>query len=258
MTYLFGTSVTAQSRLDILARTFEPPTRLFLSDFIPRGANLAIDLGCGPGHTTRLIAETLPFKKVVGLDKSPTFIEAASKSSHTRISFQQHDVTSIPFHLPPADLIFCRFLVTHLHSPDRVLSGWASQLSRHGAVLLEEVHWIHTQNPLLESYLSALDRVMDATGVALYAGARLPDLVRSASLKIAADKTRHLAVSNRDAAAMFSMNIRSWGTTHQAISMYGSAFLRSLHQDLEEMASNSPDTLSEIEWGMRQIVLGPA
>ncbi len=258
MSYLFGDSVTAQSRLDLLARTFEPPTREFLSTFNPKGTDLAIDLGCGPGHTTRLIAETLPFKRVVGLDKSPNFIEAASQSRSTDVSFQQHDVTLVPFPLPPADLIFCRFLVTHLPTPDQALARWASQLSNHGAILLEEVHWINPRNSVLESYLSTLDRVMDATGVGLYTGARLPDLIKSTPLKITADNTCHLAVSNRDAAAMFSMNIRSWGMSHPALSLYGSHFLRSLHHDLEVMAADSPDDLSEIEWGMRQMVLEPA
>ena len=99
---------------------------------------------------------------------------------------------------------------------------------------------------------------MDATGVALYTGARLPDLIRGTPLKVTADNTRHLDVSNRDAAAMFSMNIRSWGTSHPALSLYGSPYLRSLHNDLEEMMTDSPDNVSEIEWGMRQMVLEPA
>ena len=258
MSYLFGDSATAHSRLDILARTFEPPTREFLSTFNSKGTDLAVDLGCGPGHTTRLIAESLPFKRVVGLDKSPNFIDAASGVGSDQVSYLQHDVSVTPFPVSPADLIFCRFLVTHLPTPDQALAKWASQLSPSGALLLEEVHWIHTQNPVLESYLSALDRVMDATGVALYAGARLPELIDSTPLKITADTTCRHPVTNRDAAAMFSMNLRSWGTSHPAISLYGSAFLRSLHDDLQEMTADSPDTLSEIEWGMRQVVLEPA
>ena len=56
---------------------------------------------------------------------------------------------------------------------------------------------------------------------------------------------------------MFSMNIRSWGMSHPALSLYGSDFLRSLRNDLEEMMTDSPDALSEIEWGMRQMVLEP-
>ena len=255
MTYLFGDSPTAQSRLHILARTFEPPTREFLSTFNPKGTHLAVDLGCGPGHTTRLIAESLPFERVVGLDKSSDFVDAASRSAPARVTFLQHDVASVPFPASPADLIFCRFLVTHLPSPDQAIAGWASQLSPGGALLLEEVHWIDTGNPALETYLSALDRVMNAMGVDLYAGAGLSELVDSAPVKIIADTTRRHAVTNRDAAAMFSMNIRTWGMSHPALSLYGSAFLRSLHNDLEEITAGSPEALSEIEWGMRQIVL---
>ena len=150
MSYLFGDSARAQRRLDILARTFDAPTREFLANFEPSSTDLALDLGCGPGHTTRLIADLLPFDKIVGLDKSSQFVSFALRSSPSRVSFINHDVTVVPFPIPSADLIFCRFLLPHLPNPIRALVGWVSQLSTEGALLVEEVDWIHTDNPVLE------------------------------------------------------------------------------------------------------------
>ena len=258
MSYLFGDSATAQRRLDILARTFQGPTREFLANFEPSGTDLALDLGCGPGHTTRLIADLLPFDKIVGLDKSSQFVSSASLSSPSRVSFINHDVTVVPFPIPSADLIFCRFLLPHLPNPMQALVSWASQLSNEGALLVEEVDWIHTDNPVLDSYLTTLARVLDAQGTALCAGAQLTNLLDDAPLKIASDGICPLPVSNRDAAAMFSMNIRAWGVTHPAISLYSTSFLQSLHNDLERMAEDAAGEDSDIEWGMRQIVLEPA
>ena len=258
MSYLFGDSAAAQSRLDILARTFQDPTREFLANFEPLRTDLALDLGCGPGHTTRLIADLLPFDKIVGLDKSSHFVSSASRSSPSRVSFINHDVTVVPFPIPSADLIFCRFLLPHLSNPAQALNNWASQLSTEGSLLLEEVDWIHTDNPVLDSYLTTLARVLDAQGTALCAGAQLTNLLDGAPLKIASDGICSLPVSNSDAAAMFSMNIRAWGVTHPAISLYRTSFLQSLHNDLERMAEDAPGEDTDIEWGMRQMVLEPA
>ena len=123
---------------------------------------------------------------------------------------------------------------------------------------MEEVDWIHTENPVLDSYLTTLARVLDAQGTALCAGAQLTNLPDEAPLRIASDSISRLPVSNCDAAAMFSMNIRAWGATHPAISLYSTSFLKSLHNDLERMAQDSPVEDSDIEWGMRQMVLEPA
>jgi trans-aconitate 2-methyltransferase len=71
---------------------------------------LAVDLGCGPGWTTGLMAKTLKFERVVGYDTSENFI-AQARSKIRWAAFDVHDVTSVPFPCGLADLIFCRFLL---------------------------------------------------------------------------------------------------------------------------------------------------
>src|ERR1700754_1705417 len=57
--YSFGDSPTAADRLAVMARVFEPEMRVFLAKWSHLSPELAIDLGCGPGYTTRLLAEIL-------------------------------------------------------------------------------------------------------------------------------------------------------------------------------------------------------
>ena len=57
--YAFGDSALAARRLGLLADLFEPASRPFLARFADRRLELAVDLGCGTGHTTRLLASVL-------------------------------------------------------------------------------------------------------------------------------------------------------------------------------------------------------
>ena len=55
------------------------PVRDLLSGVETTGVKTAIDLGCGPGNSTEVLAERFPGAAVRGLDSSPDMIEAARK-----------------------------------------------------------------------------------------------------------------------------------------------------------------------------------
>lgn len=74
MSYTFGDNEEASRRLRRLADLYEPETRALLElafdgceACTPR---LAVDLGCGPGWSTQLLAAVLKPQRTVGLDSS--------------------------------------------------------------------------------------------------------------------------------------------------------------------------------------------
>jgi trans-aconitate 2-methyltransferase len=70
--YAFGDSAPAARRLGLLADVFEPPSRAFLAEFTRVAGDqvdLAVDLGCGPGHSTRLVASVVGARRTLGLDR---------------------------------------------------------------------------------------------------------------------------------------------------------------------------------------------
>ena len=75
--YAFRDSDASAARLELVAELFEPTTRSFLDELGRRGVALALDLGCGPGHTTRLIAQELAPRRLVGIDASRRLLELA-------------------------------------------------------------------------------------------------------------------------------------------------------------------------------------
>ena len=120
--YQFTDTELAAQRLDYLARVYEPCTRKFLSDAIKHPPDLVIDLGYGPGHTTVLLSECSNAQCTVGLDNSDRFVELAEVSRTDRVSFAHHDVTAVPFPVSPAQLIFCRYLLSHLPDVEKTIS----------------------------------------------------------------------------------------------------------------------------------------
>ena len=67
-----------------------------------RGVQRALDVGCGPGQFTILIAEALPDTEVWGIDLAPTMIElarrhASESSAAGRLHFEVADAEKLPF-----------------------------------------------------------------------------------------------------------------------------------------------------------------
>src|SRR5687768_9842363 len=70
------------------------------------GAERVLDVGCGDGYVTRLIAARVPAGSVLGVDPSPRMIEAARTADDrlTNVSFKVGDVTTMTFG-PDFDLV---------------------------------------------------------------------------------------------------------------------------------------------------------
>jgi hypothetical protein len=93
--YAFGDNEVARRRLALLAEVFNPSSRSLLAEHAPRRARLALDLGCRPGATTRLVAEATRAERTVGLDCPPSFLAAAraERAGETARHTRRHAVS---------------------------------------------------------------------------------------------------------------------------------------------------------------------
>jgi trans-aconitate 2-methyltransferase len=250
VSYTFGDSGRAAERLALVARVFEPASRAFLSEAALPSVPLALDLGCGPGYTTERIASALAPVRCVGLDASPAYVETARRRAPRGCEFMCHDVLALPYPTGPADLIYARFLVTHLADPAAALAGFASQLAPGGRLLLDEVEWIRSDGAAFARYLELVEAVLASQAQCLFVGPRLASLVEHG--RVRTSRVRELAVDPRDAAGMFSLN---WETLreHAAVAARTTASQRdALAEELAALrdgAAHAPP----ITWGMRQV-----
>lgn len=152
--YTFGDTALAAERLALVAQVFASSSRRLMEESTPRHANVVLDLGCGPGHTTRLLAEACAPQRLVGVDASEAYVSLARRlTTGSGVEFAVHTVTDLPLPGSPADAIFARFLLSHLPNPLQVVEGWGGQLHPAGVVVLGEVELIDASPGPLRAYI---------------------------------------------------------------------------------------------------------
>lgn len=218
------------------------------------GLRMAADLGCGPGYSTHLLADTLAPGHTVGLDNSESFLALARPTATASVSFHLHDITSVPFPSGPYDLLFSRFELTHLQCPEAVVDVWGSQLSPHGRLLIEEVEYVGTAHSVFTKYLDIQQAMLTEQGNSLYIGPVLDGVPDSDSLQRRSSRVQAVPIPAARAAEMFHMNLGVWRHNEFVRRTYDPADLYELDRGLAAIASGHGE-VSPVEWGLRRIVM---
>ena len=101
------------------------------------GHERILDIGCGDGKVTKLIAERVPHGSVIGIDRSREMIDLAQKQFEgVSLSFKQMDALSIQFS-HTFDLIFSNAALHWVKDHQKILIGIFLHLKTGGRVLLQ-------------------------------------------------------------------------------------------------------------------------
>jgi ubiquinone/menaquinone biosynthesis C-methylase UbiE len=252
-TYLFGDTDLAARRLRLVAEAYSEATRAFVGDWGLQPAGGTVDLGCGPGYSTRLLADVLHSAHTVGLDNSEHFIALARQEPVPHVAFHCHDVEHVPFPVPPADVLFCRLLLTHLPQPQATLGRWATQLQVHGRLLIQEVEWIHTNSATFTTYLEMQQATLAQQAHCLYIGPTLHSMPPPDLTQRLCSEVQRVPVASAHVATMFWLNFQTWQHHPNVQTQYPAALLARLEDDLRQLAE-TPRSDVEIVWGFRQLV----
>jgi SAM-dependent methyltransferase len=149
-----------------------------------------LDLGCGGGDVTRELAQIASDGVIVGADVDATTVELARAETAAagidNVEFRVDDALQPPADGRRFDLVYARFLFTHLADPAKALESITARVDGGGVLVVEDIDCSRT---LL---LPALARVRTpcrvvqrdrrARGCDPDIGPRLPGLLRDAGL----------------------------------------------------------------------------
>jgi trans-aconitate 2-methyltransferase len=207
--YAFGDTATAAERLGLVARVFEPATRSFLARVGPRTGRV-LDVGCGPGHTSRLLAGAFPDASVIGLDQSTAFLAEARRTAATRTSFEQADVTVAPLPHAPAETIFARLILSHLRERPAALRAWFESLAPGGLLLVEDPESIETTDEVFRTYLRIAGGLIADRGGDLYVGRELGAMAAALGGRVRHDDVETVTPTTGEVATIFGLNLSVW------------------------------------------------
>ena len=249
--YQFGNTVAAGDRLQLLADVFQDSTTSFLQRIVTSPPTLALDLGSGPGLSTALLQKVTGAHSAIGLESSMDFVAAARARFGVPLAFVQHDVTNNPFPTPKADLIYCRFLLTHLQNPHDVVAVWTAPLHRLGLLLMEEVEFIATEDSRFNRYLVFVEELLASQRQRLFVGSELK-ICQPAGTELVSSHLCAVPVPRRDAATLALMNLAHLRRTEWAQAHYEETWFDDLARELDvfRRAIGEP-----VVWGLRQHAL---
>lgn len=183
--YVIRGGVEGRERLRVLARVMQPTT-LALLDRVGIGAGMScLDVGCGGGDVTHLLARAVGADgRVLGIDLDRTKLELARGEAAAarlgQVAFQVADAAMWAT-LTGYDVVYARFVLTHVPDPRALLRQMRAAVRPGGMIVLEDVdfrgHFCHPESAAFGRYVELYTRAVQQRGGDANIGPQLPELL---------------------------------------------------------------------------------
>jgi SAM-dependent methyltransferase len=181
--YVIRGGIPGRERLRILARVMAPTTNSLLDRLGDLAGARCLDAGCGGGDVTRELARRAgPNGHAAGIDLDETKL-ALCREEHAalgNIEFRgarigEDDIGG------PYDVVYSRFLLTHLPDPSSAVRQFHSVLPAGGRIALEDIDFsayvAHPFSAAHRRYAELYSKVVRLRGADPDIGPRLPSLL---------------------------------------------------------------------------------
>lgn len=141
--YIIRGGVEGRERLRILSRVMHQSTSALLDQLGIAGELVCLDVGCGGGDVTQELARRVaPKGMAIGADIDATKIEIARREAAelgiNNIEFRLLDIREQQ-PAPRFDLVYARFLLTHLPNPVDAVDAIYAALKPGGLAVIEDI-----------------------------------------------------------------------------------------------------------------------
>jgi len=188
--YMISGGVEGRERLRVVSRVMRPTTLALFERVGVRPGLACLDVGCGGGDVTRDLARLVAQGgRVVGTDIDETKLALA------RGETGEQRLDNVEFHLadinrqdgePLFDLVYARFLLTHMTNPSSTLHKMRSFIRAGGLLVVEDIdisgHFCHPDSPALRRYVELYTQTALKRGCDPNVGLKLPRLLTEAGL----------------------------------------------------------------------------
>jgi len=188
--YVIATGKKGRDRLRVLTRVFAETTTRLLDGVDIQHGMACLDVGCGGGDIACDLARRVgPDGSVVGIDLDAVSLDIAREEAAAQdlgnIEYRVLDV----FDLADSacfDVVYARFLLSHLPDPAGALARMVGALRRGGVLAVEDVEFTalfcFPECPAFDDYVRLYGATARAKGDDPNIGPRLPSLLREAGL----------------------------------------------------------------------------
>jgi SAM-dependent methyltransferase len=189
--YVIRGGMQGRERLRILGRVMHPTTAALFDRVGVQGELACLDVGCGGGDVTLALARRVaPSGRVLGLDIDQAKLDLATAEAEeqglTNVEFRHSDVRD-GVHESEFDVVYSRFLLTHLSDPEEVVRAFYRAVGSGGLVVVEDIdfsgYFTHPECPAFRRFLELYCATVTRRGGDPNMGQRLPGLLRRAGLE---------------------------------------------------------------------------
>lgn len=177
-----------KERLNLLARVMLPTTSQLLKIVGLRQGMQSLDVGCGGGHVSLLMASMVGAAgRVVGTDTDREILALARRDAEFaklgNVEFREVDACEGEWH-EEYDLVYARFLLSHLSEPEKCLEAMVKACRPKGTVVIEDTDFsgsfCYPTCAAYEKYTELYQNVIYRRGGDSNIGPKLPGMLRKA------------------------------------------------------------------------------
>ncbi len=186
--YLIRGGIAGRERLRLLARVFAPTTDALFDRLDIQPGMTVLDAGCGGGDVTLELARRVgPAGHVTGTDIDHVKLDLARaeavQTGVANVTFKDGDLVAGAADAT-YDLVYARFLLTHLIDPAAALTRFIRLLRPGGRIVVEDVdfagQFAFPPSPAFERSITLFTEAAKRRGGDPMIGPRIPSLLRGA------------------------------------------------------------------------------
>jgi len=259
--YIIKGGLEGRARLAVLAAAMGPTTRALLDDVgIVQGARV-LDAGCGGGDVSRELKRRVGARgHVTGLDFDAAKVAIAAEESAGQqgLQFRAADVLKDDLG-GPYDVVYARFLLSHLHDPAAALARFVAVLKPGGLLICEDVdfsgHFCDPPRLSFDNYVRWYEESASRHGADARLGRRLPSLFDAAGLKDIGARAANPASRSGPLKQMAALTLHAIAGSLIELGIAGETEIARDHADLVA-AANDPSVFMSVPrigqcWGRK-------